>query len=126
MDNQEVFNKLPEDKQFILLRGQLDILFYSITQRMQILPSISALAAMLLIVATFNTALLPITNCVVFLLSLLLLLVPISLLIYNYDLKKTQHNTKRIIEDYLGQDIEKEMKIPFSDKIIGIFPDTVI
>ena len=127
MDKKELFEKLSPDQKFNILKSYLDMLLSSVGKRMQILPSISALAATLLVVATFNEKLLPINSLVKFLLSLLLLLIPVSLFLYNKDLKKAQHNSIERIKDYLGEkDLDKIIERNYFDKIVGLFPDIVI
>lgn len=126
MDKQELFKKLSPDQRFNLLKSYLDIFLSSVSKRMQVLPSISALAATLLIVATFNEKLLPINLLVKFLLSLLLILIPASLFFYNEDLKRAQRNSIKSINDYFGEDLTKEMKKDCFDKVTGLFPDIAI
>lgn len=126
MDKEELFKKLSPDQKFNLLKSHLDILLSSISKRMQVLPSISALAATLLIVATFNEKLLPINLVVKFLLSLLLILIPVSLFFYNEDLKRAQRNSIKLINDYFGEDLDKEIKKDYLDKVAGLFPDIAI
>lgn len=126
MDKQELFKRLSPDQKFSLLKSYLDMLLSSISKRMKILPSVSALAATLLIVATFNEKLLPINSLVKFLLSLLLVLIPLSLIFYNQDLKRAQRNSIKSINEYFGEDLDKEIKGDYLDKVSGLFPDIAI
>lgn len=69
----------------------------SVFERYKLLPQISALSATLLVVATFNEKLLPLTSCVRVLLIILLALIPISLTGYLWELKRTEeHSSKNI------------------------------
>ncbi len=91
---------------------------------MQILPTASTLAATLLVVATFNPQLVPLTCLVKVLLSILLLLVPSSLWLYNYDLKRAQDKTKKYLEKLLGEnEYENEGTL---NEVVKWFPDIAI
>lgn len=69
----------------------------SVFERYKLLPQISALSATLLIVATFNEKLLPLTNYVRVLLIILLALIPISLIGYLWELERAEkHSFKNI------------------------------
>jgi len=54
----------------------------AVLSKLRVLPTIAALAATLLVVATFNDNLFPLTKFVRFLLSILLLVIPVSLYFY--------------------------------------------
>lgn len=126
MDKQELFKSLSPDQKFNLLKSHLDMLLSFTHKRMQILPSVSALSATLLVIATFNEKLLPINPLVKFLLSLLLILIPVSLFFYNEDLKMAQRNSIKSMNDYLGEDINKTIERSFFEKLSGLFPDIAI
>lgn len=71
----------------------------SIWERYKTLPTISTLAATLLIVATFNKDLLPITPFIKVLLAILLLLIPISLIVFLHALHQAEiHAREKIAE----------------------------
>lgn len=126
MNKKEFFQKLSSAQKFDLLKIHLDMTLSSISKRMQMLPTISALAATLLVIATFNEKLLPINLLVKFLLSLLLILIPAGLFFHNEDLKRAQRNSINLINDYSGEDIDKKIKRDHFDKIAGLFPDIAI
>jgi len=69
------------------------LLHDSVFERYKLLPQISALSATLLVVATFNEKLLPLTNCVRVLLIILLALIPISLIGYVWELKRAEEHS---------------------------------
>lgn len=96
----------------------LDWLRQSIHARMGMLPSISALCATLLTVATFNEKLLPLNTLVKILITVLLVLIPISLKIYNDDLKKEQESYIKT----LGESVQRSLV----DKLIACFLDLAI
>jgi len=113
----EIFRKLSE-KDPSLVKFYLDLLHRSINARMAILPSISALCATLLVVATFNKDLLPLNNVVKTLVSILLLIIPPSLFFYNSQLKDEQNSYIKTL------DVPPNSKL--TEKFIGYFPDLVI
>jgi len=107
----------PEDRKDIT-KFYLGLLHTSIHARMGMLPSISALCATLLVLATFNNGLLPLNNIVKMLLSVLLVIIPIALFFYNSQLKKEQNSYIKT----LGESVASTL----NDKIVGYFPDFVI
>jgi len=74
------------------------LLHDSIFERYKLLPQISALSATLLVVATFNEKLLPLTDCVRILLIVLLALIPISLIGYVWELKRAEEHSSENIK----------------------------
>ena len=81
------------------------LLHDSVFERYKLLPQISALSATLLVVATFNQELLPLTNCVRFLLIILLVLIPISLVGYLWELERAEKHASENIKR-LGDGLE--------------------
>ena len=86
-----------EKEQF---RVQKEILFTAIRERFKVLPTISALAATLLVVATFNSELIPITDFVKIILAILLSIIPVSLFGYLWELKKAEDKAVKWFEQY--------------------------
>jgi len=74
------------------------LLHDSVFERYKLLPQISALSATLLVVATFNEKLLPLTNYVRVLLIILLALIPISLIGYVWELKRAEEHSSENIK----------------------------
>lgn len=70
----------------------------AVFERYKLLPQISALSATLLVVATFNEKLLPLTNFIRVLLMILLALIPICLVGYAWVLKRVEEHALRNIE----------------------------
>ena len=87
----------PEKEQF---RLQKEILFTAIRERFQVLPTISALSATLLVVATFNSELIPTTDFVKIILAILLLIIPVSLFGYLWELKMAEDKAIKWFEQY--------------------------
>jgi type IV secretory pathway TrbL component len=87
---------------------------YSVREVWKLLPSISALSAMLLIIATFNKELIPLTFSVKLLLTILLILIPIGLWSAYLDLSKTIDFSfkaiEKIVRENLGKDISNQTK----------------
>lgn len=69
----------------------------SVFERYKLLPQISALSATLLVVATFNEKLLPLTGCVRILLIILLALIPVSLVGYLWELECAEEDSSENI-----------------------------
>ena len=86
-----------EKEQF---RVQKEILFTSIRARFKVLPTISALAATLLVVATFNPELISVTTFVKVILAILLSIIPISLFGYLWELKIAEDKAVKWFEKY--------------------------
>lgn len=86
-----------EKEQF---RLQKEILFTAIRERFKVLPTISALAATLLVVATFNPDLILVTAFVKIILAILLLIIPVSLFGYLWELKIAEDKAVKWFEKY--------------------------
>ena len=71
----------------------------SVWERYKILPTISTLAATLLIVATFNKDLITVTPFIRIVIAILLLLIPASLIVFLYALHQAEiHAREKIAE----------------------------
>lgn len=92
-----MINKEAEKEQF---RVHKEILFTAIRERFQVLPTISALAATLLVVATFNPELILVTTFVKVILAILLLIIPFSLFGYLWELKKAEDKAIKWFERF--------------------------
>ena len=125
---------LEQQKDLELLKIHIDTLKFLLMQKSAILPIISSLSATMLIVATFNKELLPITNNIKFALIALLLLIPLSLIIalseYYVAIKNTKEAINKIvkIDDFeyktLWQKIYTRIFILYP--VIGVFLLSVI
>jgi len=79
------------------VKNYSSLLMNAVWERYKLLSQISVLASALLIVATFNEAIIPLTNCVRTLLVIFLLLMPISLIGYLLAIHRAeQHAIKRM------------------------------
>ena len=91
------------------------LLHDSVFERYKLLPQISALSATLLVVATFNEKLLPLTNCVRVLLIILLALIPVSLISYAWELKRAEeHSSENIKRIGSGQETTQQQRNTFT------------
>ncbi len=91
------------------------LLHDSVFERYKLLPQISALSATLLIVATFNEKLLPLTNYMRVLLIILLALIPVSLIGYIWELKRAEeHSSENIKRLGNGQETVQQSRNLFT------------
>ena len=119
----EQFDKLPVEQKFLIINMYLNIVKDATYIRMGLLPTISGLFTTFLVIATFNEKLIPLDNTVRVILSILIAFIPLSLYIYNFDLKKSGQKG----EEYLEKLIGKANNTPtVKDKIIGHLPDVLI
>jgi hypothetical protein len=105
-------------------------LTYSVKEIWKLLPNISALSAMLLIIATFNKELVPLNFSVKILLSILLILIPLGLWSTYIDLTKTVEKSlkqlEKIIKENLGKDISEEIKKIRRQTVLGFMPFCIV
>jgi len=123
--NKEQFDSLPIEHKRHVVKTYVDLVYDAVSHRMQMLPAISALAATLLVVATFNDKLISLNNLVRFLISILLLIIPISLFAYNYDLKKSQIKNQQYLERLFNEDLTPQ-NITIPDKVTTLLPDILV
>ena len=122
-DFKNIFSKKPDDLEKLLsldsekikkiwsswerLKIHSELLNWSVRQKFNTLSVVSALAATLLVVATFNSELIELNNVVRILLSVLLLLIPVSLWALIYELYKAEtgaiEGMKKSIEEIGGK-----------------------
>ncbi len=84
-----------------------DLLLKVVWERYKLLPQISVLAATLLIVATFNEKVIPLTNFVRLLIILFLTVIPICLFGYLFALKEAENKGKEGLKGIFGQKLSK-------------------
>jgi magnesium-transporting ATPase (P-type) len=90
------------------LKVYYELLSTTVWERYKLLPQISALAATLLIVATFNEKVIPLTNCVRLLIIFFLLLIPVSIIGYLVVLYQAENHAKKKIKDITGEELPIE------------------
>ncbi len=123
MDKKQ-FDQLPIEHKIHIIDKYLGLYQGAVTDRMAVLPTASGIAAMLLVVATFNEKLLQIDCLMKILLSLLLVIIPISLLVYNIDTVDAQKQNKLYLDKLTGNN-EKD-DLGYKNKIISYFPEVII
>lgn len=104
-EKKEFENQLKYEKLKVYWR----LLETSVWERYKILPVTSSLAATLLIVATFNKELLPVTPFIKILLAILLLLIAASLMGFLHAVRKAEIHAREVIKKIEeNQNLEKE------------------
>lgn len=123
----EQFDKLSITEKWDIIKFHMGFMYSATHTRMTMLPMISAISAALLVIVTFN-GLLDLDWIIRMSLCFLLLLVPISLFLHNYDLKAFEQGQKATIEKLVDGKIP--IKRPWIDgwmgKITDLFPDLAI
>jgi len=108
------------------LENEGEALKYSVRTIWSLLPSISALSAMLLVVATFNHDLIEITLSVRIILTILLTLIPFGLWGTYFDSKKgVESGLKRmtdILKEGTGKDISDQIKKLSKPSFLSFLP----
>ena len=99
---QLINNKIMDDGEQLKLERikiHLQTLFSIINDRNKIIPLVASLSATILIVATFNEKLLPLDNFVKILITILLLVIPISLFDYAMKLRTGERSVAKRFGD---------------------------
>lgn len=114
-------------KKFARAKEELDetaeILKYSTREAIKLLPTISALAATLLVIATFNNNLIPLNNSVKILLTVLLAVILLGVWLMYWDLLNAQGNAYEyigLIGKKIGADFGPNIKEAKKIKLFGI------
>ena len=119
----EQFEKLTPDQKLPIVSMYLEMMRQAISSRAGLIPVIAGLFATFLSIATFNEKLIPLDNVVRTILTVLIILIPFSLWVYNASLKKYEHSSKRMLENWLGK---LEVRSTPKDKIEAYMPDILI
>ena len=123
----EIFDKLPFEIRYNIIKPQLDIATSSIEAKMGILPLVSTLSIAMLIVATLNPDVIPISIFwVKVLISILLFTIPFSLTIFYFDKEKAIKKAFEHIEEYTGKNPKRNLKPTLWDKITGYTPFSIV
>lgn len=86
-----------------------DVLMHAVRERYNLLPQISALAATLLVIATF-TNVIQLTSFVRFLIVVLLLLIPVSLWGYLIALNQEEERAKKGLDELVNKKLTDKIK----------------
>lgn len=123
LEKQEWFKKLPRYEQQDIIKSLLSYHLQMVTTKMSALASLSALSATMVIVATLNKDLLNLDiNSAKVILTVLILLIPLSLFIFFFDVERGAIGNKKIIESYIG---ETKTNPSWFDYIASNFPFVV-
>lgn len=103
-----------------------ELMNWAVRTRFETLPAISALAATLLVIATFNDKLIVLDNFVRFLLSILLILIPGSLWGLFYEASRAEDDRFKkiysITEENAGREAATELKKLRKPSLRGAIP----
>ncbi|GEM_PF-3715097 len=124
----KAFDNLSTDDKLKFIAPQLEIYRAAVQSKSQILPTIATLAATLVVVATLNNDLVPLTaNETKIILSIFLLFIPTTLHYYIKQAEHTAINALSIIQSYHGDDIfEKFFKPTFFAQLSSDFPMIIV
>ena len=129
MEN-DIFNKLPKEYQVDYIKMELGYVFHAVSKRMEILLLPSGVTATLfaVFVASFSNNFLSNVGCFgKVIISILVMIIPISLILYNRDMRLTEKQAIKRIEKALSEDFSKELgRSGILNKITAYFPDTII
>ncbi|MFA6514144.1 MAG: hypothetical protein WCT50_02530 [Patescibacteria group bacterium] len=97
--------ELSLEQQEKLERLKLHLVFFQncLLQKANLVPAIASLSAMVLVVASFNPDLLKITTNIKVILSVLLFLIPASLLFSIFDYDSAINESKKAMEEMVGK-----------------------
>lgn len=122
-EKRQIFKRLPSEGKHSVIKPQLDIFLSAVSAKMRMLPIVSTLSVAMLVVATLNPELIPIsvfqTKIII---SILLFSVPTSLYVFLRDNEKAITGTLRIIEGYTGKNPATELEPAYWEKIIARIP----
>jgi len=97
MEQEELTKEERRQMKLERLKIYFGLLNTAVWERYKLLPQISALMATLLVIATFNENVLPLTSCVRFLIIIFLILIPISIIGYLITLYRGEEIAKKNI-----------------------------
>lgn len=120
VEKQEWFRRLSKDQQWDIIKSLLGYHLQIITTKMVTLASLSALSAAMVIVATLNKSVIDLqAGPAKVILSVLLFLIPASLLVFFLDVERGARGNRRHIEEYLGK---IKTNSSFFDYVSSYFP----
>ena len=106
----EIFKRYPPEIQWTIIKPFIDMFGSAVSKKMGILPSLSAIAIAMLIVATLNPAIIPISIFQVkIIISILLFVIPYCLIIYILDVDKEAEKALGYYEEYTGINIKEKI-----------------
>jgi len=123
---QEWFRRQLPEHRWSIIKPFLDLHNSAISNRMAILPLLATLSVAMLVVATLNPGFITLNIIAArIILSVFLILIPVSLFFYILDLEKAEEKIRGIIKEYIGKNLLDNLEITFRDKFIVNLPKTV-
>lgn len=115
---------LKQQEELERLKIHIDTLRSFVVQKSLLVSTIASLSATVLVVATFSSSLLKVTNNFKIALSALLLLIPISILLSVFEFHFSINATEKAIEEVIGKisKIDKKWYKKIFEYILVYFP----
>ena len=122
------FATLSPDDKMKIISPQLALYTSALSNKSQVLPVISTIAATLVVVATLNQSLVPLSLVETkSILSIFLLLIPTTLYYYIKTMEQTAKNAIKVIESYQSEGIFKKLgEATFVEQFKSDFPIGIV
>jgi len=106
----EIFKKQPKEVQWGIVKPFINMFGSAVSRKMGVLPSLSAVAIAMLIVATLAPEVVPISILQArILISILLFIIPFSLIVYIIDVNTEAEKALECYKEYTGIDIREKI-----------------
>lgn len=120
---QKRFESFSPEIKWTITKPFLDIFGSAVSNKMAVLPSLSAISVAMVVVATLNPELVPITLFQSkIIISILLFFIPACLIIYILDVQEEAERALKHYESYTGVNPKKGIKSGVWDYIKGTSP----
>ncbi len=128
INKQKDFELLSRDDKLKIISPQLDIYVSAVSQKSEIFPIIATLAATLIVIATLNKELIPLSLLEIkIILSFFLILIPVTLHYYVKQKESTAENSLDIIRSYHSDDPFVSLeKVKFLQQLSSDFPIIIV
>ncbi|MEI7463356.1 MAG: hypothetical protein WCK03_03075 [Candidatus Taylorbacteria bacterium] len=121
------FAKLSPNDKYQLIKPQLDFFTSAVSRKSEILPTLATLASALIVLATLNKDLVTLSFMDVrVILSIFLILIPVTLHYYIKLMEKVATRASSIIASYQGKDPFRNIKISLVDQLSSDFPIIIV
>jgi len=123
----EIFYKSSPEIRLAIIKSYLDMATSAIEAKMGMLPLVSTLSIAMLIVATLNPDVIPISTFgAKILISILLFTIPFSLTIFYFDKEKEVKKASEYMGEWTGKNPQRNLKPTLWDKIIAYTPISIV
>ncbi len=120
---QKRFEGFSPEVKWTIIKPFLDLFGSAVSKKMAASPSLSAISVAMIVVATLNPELVPITLFQTkFIISIFLFFIPTCLIIYILDVQEGAERALKHYESYTGVDPKKEIKSGVWGYIKGTYP----